>query len=317
MSLRAFYHANRWIAKRGISRNFSSKPPPKSSNFKYGPTAALLGVGIAASYYFFSPDVSRSAPTLADQVLSPSHFTRCTVTSSEESGPDTRLITVTVPKQSIPPASSLQPVWSVFIKDDDIQVERPYTPLEGLDSEGRMRFWIKRYPRGEVGRWLHSKKCGEDIELRGPLQTWTWKEDTWDEVVMISGGTGITPFYQLFHSVISRAPSTSSTRFTLLHSSKTHAELPPSAILDPLVSYGEENPSKFQVHLFVDSSAQSSNTVALAAHVGRIGRPEIVKSLQTDTSKSSWWNTLFGRNEKVDLGQRKILFLVCGPEPLV
>jgi cytochrome-b5 reductase len=82
--------------------------------------------------------------------------------------------------------SPLVPIWSVFIKDDDIQVERPYTPLEGIDEHGRMLFWIKKYPKGEVGRWLHSKKVGDQVEFRGPLSTWPWNEDAWDEIVMVN-----------------------------------------------------------------------------------------------------------------------------------
>ncbi|KAK1222956.1 hypothetical protein PQX77_014156 [Marasmius sp. AFHP31] len=325
MSLTVLCHATRrQLTSRGLrlARNFSSSPPPTKPNkfnFKSSPVAVVLGLGAAASYYFFSPDVSRSAPTLANQLLSPSHFTKCKVTASEESGPDTRLITVTVPKQSIPPASSLQSIWSVFIKDDDIQVERPYTPLEGIDSEGRMQFWVKKYPRGEVGRWLHTKKDGDDIELRGPLQTWAWQDGKWDEVVMISGGTGITPFYQLFRSVISRLPATSTTRFTLLHSNKTHDELPPSAILDPMALYEKENPSRFQLRLFVDSPSPSPNELVVQkAQVGRIGKLDIAKALQReDASQSSWWTKVFGRKDNLDLGQRNILFLVCGPEPMI
>jgi len=46
-------------------------------------------------------------------------------------------------------------------------------------------FWIKKYPRGEVARWLHSKTVGEEVEIRGPLQTWSWKDMNWDHVVMV------------------------------------------------------------------------------------------------------------------------------------
>jgi cytochrome-b5 reductase len=93
---------------------------------------------------------------------------------------------------SVPPDSrlsdendpSLGPIWSIFIKDDDIQVERPYTPLFGID-EGVIKLWVKRYPRGEVGRWLHSKQAGDTIEIRGPLKTFPFREGVWDEVVMV------------------------------------------------------------------------------------------------------------------------------------
>ncbi|KAE9406048.1 ferredoxin reductase-like protein [Gymnopus androsaceus JB14] len=179
---------------------------------------------------------SRGAPTSKYEKLSPSHFTPCTITASEPNGPNSRLITI-----SIPP------------KYSDIQVERPYTPLEGIDAQGQMRFWIKKYPGGEVGRWLHSKKVGDEIEIRGPLQTWFWKDDdAWDEVVMISGGTGITPFYQLYHEIISQKVSPK-TRFTLLHSSRSPSELPPPEIMQLLFSYAEEHPERFRLRVFVDS----------------------------------------------------------------
>jgi cytochrome-b5 reductase len=94
---------------------------------------------------------------------------------------------LTVPSHLLPSPSScgLDPIWSVYIKDDDIQVERPYTPLEGIDEHGHMLFWVKKYEKGEVGRWLHSKHAGDIVEIRGPVKTWIWQEDTWDEIIMV------------------------------------------------------------------------------------------------------------------------------------
>jgi len=120
-----------------------------------------------------------------DKTLSPSYFTPALLTSIQTCGPDTKLLTLTVPSQYIPRPFLSKPIWSVFIKDDDIQVERPYTPLRGIDDNGRMMFWIKKYSKGEVGRWLHSKNVGDTIELRGPSQTWNWQDDMWDEVIMV------------------------------------------------------------------------------------------------------------------------------------
>jgi cytochrome-b5 reductase len=117
--------------------------------------------------------------------LSYQHFTPTRVISTEESGPDTKLIKIAIAPDLLPHRDLFDPIWSVYIKDDDIQVERPYTPLRGVDENGHMLFWIKKYPKGEVGRWLHSKNTGDDIELRGPIKTWTWKHDSWDEVVMV------------------------------------------------------------------------------------------------------------------------------------
>jgi len=150
--------------------------------------ALAFGTIAGASFYLFHPGISPSAPTSTKLPLSPSHFTPATIISSESCGPGTKLLQLVVPPNLLPHDAlnpSFHPIWSVYIKDDDIQVERPYTPLQGIDNQGRMLFWIKKYPKGEVGRWLHSKAVADQIELRGPLKTWSWKEDEWDEIVMV------------------------------------------------------------------------------------------------------------------------------------
>lgn len=271
--------------------------------------------------YFFWPDASRSAPTYTNATLSPSYFTPVTVTATEQcKDPNTRLMTLTVPREAMPSDSTiLAPIWSIYIKDDDIQVERAYTPLEGIDEEGRMRFWVKKYPKGEVGRWLHSKHVGDKIEIRGPLKTWAWQEEKWDEVVMISGGTGITPFYQLLHStLLLNKATTPQTRFTLLHSSRTPGELPPPDLLRPLLSYASTHPDRLRVHLFVDQvdGSESESVPSKDLQVGRIGTTAIRHTLSSE-QKQSWWQWLFNRSRPTITADRKIMFLVCGPELMV
>ncbi|KAJ3743327.1 ferredoxin reductase-like C-terminal NADP-linked domain-containing protein [Lentinula detonsa] len=279
----------------------------------------VLSFGALASYYFFFPDASRGAPTSKHEKLSPSHFTPCTITSSEPCGPNTRLITLKIPPKFLPASDEkrFSSIWSIFVKDDDIQVERPYTPLEGVDAEGQMRFWIKKYPHGEVSRWLHSKEVGDEIEIRGPLQTWLWKDDdVWDEVVMISGGTGIAPFYQLFHDIISQGVSPR-TKFTLLHSSRSPSELPPSAILLPLSSFASENPKRFQFRVFVDTLDPTDEIDRLKVNVGRINRATLVSSIKEQSSPSKWWMWPLKKSAELDIDVRKTLFLLCGPEPMI
>ncbi|GLB33921.1 putative oxidoreductase FAD-binding domain [Lyophyllum shimeji] len=317
---------HQYVLRRSLPRcrRYSSgtQQAQKRTTSRFVPLALGVGAVTGLSVYFFFPDASRSAPTLSTSPLSPSHFTPSTVISNETAGPDTKLLEVVVPPHLLPPrdtadasASAFAPIWSVFIKDDDIQVERPYTPLEGVDEEGRMLFWIKKYPKGEVGRWLHSKHGGEKLELRGPITTWPWRDGEWDEVIMISGGTGITPFYQLFHSVISRSPD-AKTRFTLLHSSQTPAELPPPRIMDRLTRFAAQNPERFRLRLFVDSLDGPAPTSHMPApHVGRIDNTAIERCLGLD-QRRTWLRRLFGMAE-APRPNRKILFLVCGPDPMV
>ena len=289
--------------------------------------SAFVVLGAGTALYLF-----RGAPVLDHAFLSYQHFSPTRVISTEESGPHTKLLKIAIAPDVLPSRDLFDPIWSVYIKDDDIQVERPYTPLRGVDEEGHMVFWIKQYPKGEVGRWLHSKKTGDEIELRGPIKTWTWKQGSWDEVVMvsvlpflkilnlktfeISGGTGITPFVQLFHNVISQPSKSPNTRFTLIHSSRVPEELPPSAVLEPLTAFAAENPEKFKVHVFVDTQDGSNLPVPIPhINTGRITDSALERCLRSEQMPGSWWRKLFHKNVSEDERPRRTLFLVCGPEP--
>ncbi|KDR83402.1 hypothetical protein GALMADRAFT_56102 [Galerina marginata CBS 339.88] len=270
------------------------------------------------SIYFFLED---PIPHHAKASLSSRQFISSKIISSEESGPSTKLITIAIPPHLLPsenPPNDFDPIWSVYIKDDDIQVERPYTPLNGLDNSGHMSFWIKKYPKGEVGRWIHTKSPGDGIEIRGPLKTWPWKEDALEEIVMISGGTGITPFVQLFNKVISKATPTSTTRFTLLHSSRVPQELPPALLLEPLLTFSAENPDKFKFQVFVDEDDGSKAPVSIPQiNTGRITESALEQHLDLKPKRPSWWSRLWRKEAPKDDASRRILFLVCGPEPMI
>ncbi|KAG2158902.1 ferredoxin reductase-like C-terminal NADP-linked domain-containing protein [Suillus bovinus] len=279
----------------GIKLVVNTEPSEKATrrSLQRATTILLLGgTSAAVAAYLLLPDISRGAPTRDNIPLSPSHFTPAKLISD-----------------------LFAPIWSVFIKDDDIQVERPYTPLDGVDENGNMRFWIKRYQHGEVSRWLYSKQVGDTIEIRGPLKTWSWKDDAWDEIILISGGTGITPFYQLLRTVFS-GNSSFQGRITLLHSSRTPSELPPRDILDPLLEFAQRNPEKFKLKLFVDSFGETKGQsfTDLEVHKGRIDKNSIHGALRS-ASRVPWWRGLFPQDS--DVSDRKILFLVCGPEQMV
>lgn len=166
-------------SSRVFSRSLSANPR-RPSTLRNPLISAFVVLGAGTALYYF-----RGAPTVHHPSLSCQHFTPTRIISTEESGPHTKLLKIAIAPDLLPPGDLFDPIWSVYIKDDDIQVERPYTPLRGVDENGHMLFWIKKYPKGEVGRWLHSKNTDDKIELRGPIKTWTWKQDSWDEVVMV------------------------------------------------------------------------------------------------------------------------------------
>ncbi len=171
---------------RYYTRTEESVPRTSLKPIAIGLSAGTL---VLISYALSTDFTLNRAITPGDQPLSYQYFIPASIVASEESGPSTKLITLSIPRSLIPGNDTLiLPVHSIYIKDDDIQIERPYTPLYGIGKDGRMNFWIKRYEGGEVGRWLHSKRVGDVVEVRGPVPTLDFAKevkDDWDDVVMV------------------------------------------------------------------------------------------------------------------------------------
>ncbi|KAG8863811.1 hypothetical protein FRB96_007648 [Tulasnella sp. 330] len=328
-----------------------SKPPASlAARVAFlGSGVVLSGILLGAVFYEVTGGAapSRAASTSSALPLSSTHFTPVEVTQSSHADADGahKLISLKVPPHLSVPTPP--PVFSIYLKDSDIQVERPYTPLKGLEDDGTMLFWVKRYDHGEVGRWFHRRKVGETVEIRGPVRTFDWKEDTWDEVVMvgsrhkilpcplnmtdgpmkISGGTGITPFYQLLHNTFAhrpqaavasslKAPASSldglKTHITLMHASSSSASLPPPVILDDLKSWAAQYPEEFTLKTFVDRKGDASGVEATEGRIDvrSIDQTRHERGLMKQPSWLEWLRGVKGKREH----QKKVLFVVCGPE---
>lgn len=97
------------------------------------------------------------------------------------------------------------------------------------------------------------------------------------------------------------------TRFTLLHSSPSVDHLPPEEILSPMRNYEKQVSERFRMHLFVDYAPSSPSAVT----VGRIDQQKIESA--TGLQKSYWQRL----TSSSPLDGKRVLVLVCGPEPYV
>lgn len=144
-----------------------------------------------------------------------------------------------------------------------------------------------------------------------------------DARAQISGGTGITPFYQLLHSLFhdASAANPGKTHYTLIHSSPATSTLPPPALLDTLTSWARRYPRHLSLNVCVDARdlpdpAYGTSTL----HEGRIGRGVLERALrrrgllQSDASSWLFWRR---RSSSPDHARRRVLFLVCGPDPMI
>ena len=105
-------------------------------------------------------------------------------------------------------------VWSVQVKQPQLQIARSYTPLPHVataenNEPSDLHFFIRRDPKGEVSNYLHRLPIGAQIELRGPQLEFAIPSEV-SEVLFLAGGTGIAPALQVVHTLLETRPSPTS-----------------------------------------------------------------------------------------------------------
>ena len=89
--------------------------------------------------------------------------------------------------------------------------------------------------------------------------------------------------------------------------------------MSPLASYAAEHPERFNFRLFVDQDAKPLPYLPAATAtpaLGRINKLAVEKVVNSGRTGISWWKRPFTSSKSSeDIPQRRILFLVCGPEP--
>ncbi|QDS76701.1 hypothetical protein FKW77_000780 [Venturia effusa] len=91
-------------------------------------------------------------------------------------------------------------IWSVQVKQPQLQIARSYTPLPSTSGEAelqdQLRVLIRREESGEVSNYLHKLPEETTVHLRGPFLELEIPENA-TEVLFLAGGTGIAPALQV------------------------------------------------------------------------------------------------------------------------
>ena len=103
-------------------------------------------------------------------------------------------------------------------------VARPYTPISSPDIQGAFELLIKSYPSGRVSTYLHARRAGDKVLIKGPFPKLSYRPNMTRRILMLAGGTGITPMAQVLHRVLDEG-SGDRTRVTLLFGSKTRGDI--------------------------------------------------------------------------------------------
>ncbi|XP_014558075.1 hypothetical protein COCVIDRAFT_95509 [Bipolaris victoriae FI3] len=178
-----------------------------------GPLIVLGSSALGGAAYRLAKPADAS-----DATLNPHTFTPYTLVSKEPVSSTSAIFTLRN-SNGVSDAESLKEVskrsvWSVQIKQPQLQIARAYTPLPrttdstktGDDDLGGMRLLIRQETGGEVSTYLHRLPEQSTIELRGPNTELKLPRDI-IEVVFLAGGTGIAPAMQVAQALGRRTGS--------------------------------------------------------------------------------------------------------------
>ncbi|RKP14610.1 hypothetical protein BJ684DRAFT_18988 [Piptocephalis cylindrospora] len=97
---------------------------------------------------------------------------------------------------------------------DGKTITRSYTPTSSEEDRGHFDLLIKSYPEGNVSRMFANLEIGQEIQVRGPKGNFRYAPNMAKHIVMVAGGTGITPMLQVIHAILTNPSDT--TRITLI-----------------------------------------------------------------------------------------------------
>ncbi|KAM0676360.1 hypothetical protein GVAV_000325 [Gurleya vavrai] len=84
---------------------------------------------------------------------------------------------------------------SSFVYIYDEETFRPYTPI--FTSDYILKFAIKKYEFGRLSNYLSNLPINSDVKISDPVLKRKYKINEFKDVLLIAGGTGITPMMQI------------------------------------------------------------------------------------------------------------------------
>lgn len=108
----------------------------------------------------------------------------------------------------------------IYIYNDENEY-RPYTPLKAGGRDLHMA--IKVYNKGKVSSYLSSLPLGSFVRVSDFLPRKRYVPNEHKDVLLICGGTGVTPMFQLLSHVLSSDKNM--TKYTLLFFNKTEEDI--------------------------------------------------------------------------------------------
>lgn len=170
---------------------------------------------------------------------------------------------------------------------DNKTVARSYTPTSSNEDTGHFDLVVKSYEKGNISKYIGNLKLGDKIRVRGPKGQFKYTPGMVSEFSMISGGTGITPMYQIITHILYNVKD--STKINLIYANVNFEDILLKNELDELAKTHKD---RFSIYYVLNNPPAAWN-----GGVGFVSKEMI--------------------EEKLHKHQDGKQLLICGPPPMV
>lgn len=113
---------------------------------------------------------------------------------------------------------------------------------------------VKRYPNGKQSTHIHSLQPGDSLTFLGfPLPGYKWQTNERSSVLLLAGGAGITPIYQLAKGILNNPED--KTTITLVWGTNTDKDV---FMKDEFDELQRKHPDRFSAHYTVSRPSDNS-----------------------------------------------------------
>ncbi|KAI1084140.1 hypothetical protein F5B20DRAFT_523810 [Whalleya microplaca] len=177
-----------------------------------------------------------------DDIINRTDFSPFTIVSKEQVSPTAFILTVRAssPTSSSTPSPSPRieeawrhGLWSVEIKQPQLQIARHYTPLPPSPSSpspstppSDLRFLVRKLDHGELSSYLSKQPVGAQLWLRGPHRGFdvARRLGAASDIVFVAGGTGIAPALQVAARLLEHRSDEEKPRVSILWANRKAAD---------------------------------------------------------------------------------------------
>lgn len=154
-------------------------------------------------------------------------------------------------------------VLTSFKGEDGKDVIRPYTPIN-QHEKGVLNLLIKVYAQGKMSKHIHELKVGDELLVKGPMKKKPYVPNTLEQLVLIAGGTGLTPMLQLVDQIFSNPAD--KTKILLLFANSSPKDV---LLREKIDAYSKEHADQFRCVYVVDKNEEKVDWIQETGHITR------------------------------------------------